>query len=409
MYREKTVGVVIPAFNEERFIGDVLETMPSFVDRIVVVDDASNDRTNQVVSGHVKKDMGRIKLMRHGSRHGVGASIVTGYKEFLREGAEVVVVMAGDGQMDPDQLPRLLDPIIDEQADYAKGNRLLSTDLKEMPKTRIRGNALLTFWTKIASGYYDVMDPQNGYTAISKEALMALDLDRVFKGYGYCNEMLIQLNELDMSVVDVVMPPRYRGEESYIKIGRYTARLSWLLFKGFFRRIFRKYSKPKVHPILLFYLSSFVLVPAGLILGLVATMDRLLYGGYAIGTVLLTALLLILGTQSICFATFFDAMKSGYSMKMNHSQQTSASMGFFTRLRRQYLGINFHPLGLFYIAAIVLLIAGVILGLAIIYGRIVTGGFSTGTVTLDLLLIVVASQFFSFAMLFEAERERFLE
>jgi glycosyltransferase involved in cell wall biosynthesis len=409
VYRERTVGVVIPAFNEERFIGEVLETMPSFVDRVVIVDDASIDRTGQVVSIHVEKDKGRTKLMRHGSRHGVGAAIVTGYRELLREGAEVVAVMAGDGQMDPEQLQRLLDPIIDEQADYAKGNRLLSTNLEEMPRARIRGNALLTFWTKIASGYYDVMDPQNGYTVISRKALRALDLDRVFKGYGYCNEILIQLNELNFSVVDVVMPPRYRGEESYIKIGRYSARLSWLLFKGFFRRIFKKYSKPKIHPILLFYLSSFVLIPAGLILGLAATLDRLLYGGYAIGTVLLTALLLILGTQSICFATFFDAMKSGYSMKVEHSQSTDAPMGFFRRLRRRYLGINFHPLGLFYLVAIVLLTAGFVLGLAILYGRIVTGGFSTGTVTLDLLLLVVATQFFSFAMLFEAEQERFLE
>jgi glycosyltransferase involved in cell wall biosynthesis len=409
VYREKSVGVVVPAFNEERFIGDVLESMPSFVDRVIVVDDASTDGTSLVVSRYIERNQQRFTLMRLGSRHGVGAAIVTGYRAFLREGTDIITVMAGDGQMDPEQLPRLIDPIVDGHADYAKGNRLLSGDLKDMPKTRVRGNALLTFLTKIASGYYDVMDPQNGYTAISRKALLAIDLDVVYSGYGYCNEILIQLNQVNFGVVDVVMPPRYRGEESYIKIGRYTARLSWLLMKGFFRRIIKKYSKPKVHPILLFYISSFILMPAGLILGLAATYDRITTGAYAIGTVLLTALLLILGTQSICFATFFDALKSGYRMKVNHTKTIDASRGFFSRLRHQYLGINFHPLGLFYLFATVLLIAGFALGLAILYGRIVVGGISLGTVTLDLMLIVVGAQFFSFAMLFEAERERFLE
>jgi glycosyltransferase involved in cell wall biosynthesis len=409
VYRDKRIGVVVPAFNEERFISDVIETMPSFVDRVIIVDDASKDSTGKIAASYVEKEGDRISLMRHGSRSGVGAAIISGYRAALRDGIDVVAVMAGDGQMDPKQLPRLLDPIIDGKADYSKGNRLLSSQLEEMPKRRIRGNAMLTFLTKVASGYYDVMDPQNGYTAISQKALESLDLDQIFTGYGYCNEILIHLNERNFCVADVVMPPRYREEESYIKLGRYSARLSWLLLKGFFRRIFRKYSRPRTHPILLFYLSSFVLIIAGLIFGVAVTVDRIVSGAYAIGTVLLAALLLIVGTQSICFATFFDAMKSGYRMSMDHIGEQRISAGFFRRLRRQYLGINFHPLGLFYLVAIALLAIGVILGIAILYYRITLGGFSLGTVTLDLLVLVIGAQFLFFAMLFEAERERFLE
>ena len=409
MYREKSVGVVIPAYNEERHIGEVIETIPSYVDSLLVIDDCSEDSTPRIVAQHAEKSADRITLIRHDSRRGVGGAIVTGYRESLNRGYDIVVIMAGDGQMDPSQLPRLLDPIIDENADYSKGNRLLSGKLSDMPKIRIRGNALLTFLTKVASGYYDVMDPQNGYTAISRKALMSIDFERIYPGYGYCNEILIQLNMLNFRVADVVMPPRYRDEKSYIKVGRYTLRLTWLLTKGFFYRIFRKYSRPKIHPVLLFYLSSFVLLPIGVVLGLLVTLDRILLGGYSIGTVLLASLMLILGVQSLCFATFFDAMRSGYRMKMDHSGETRASGGFFSRLRHQYLGINFHPLGLFYLAAIALLVIGIVLGAAILYGRVVTGGFSLGSVTLNLLILVVGAQFFFFAMLFEAERERFLE
>lgn len=409
MYREKKVSVVIPALNEERFIGSVIETMPAFVDRVYVVDDGSTDSTGRIVEDIANREGSRVTIMKHHTRLGVGASIVAGYRRSMAEGMEIVAVMGGDGQMDPNQLPRLLDPIVEGRADYSKGNRLLSSRLKEMPKGRIRGNAMLTFMTKISSGYYDVMDPQNGYTAISRKALESLDLSRVYSGYGYCNDILIQLNRNNLTVMDVVMPPRYRDEKSYIKVGRYTARLSWLLFKGFFRRIFSKYRKPRVHPILLFYISSFILIPAGIILGLVVSLDRFLTGYYAIGTVLLTALLLILGTQSLCFAMFFDAMKSGYHITTNHTREAMSSGRFFSRLRRQYLGINFHPLGLFYLVAIALFILGVILGIAILYSRLVTGGFSLGTVTLDLMIIVVGAQFLFFAMLFEAERERFLE
>ncbi|MFQ6060695.1 MAG: hypothetical protein ACE5KV_05290, partial [Thermoplasmata archaeon] len=269
--------------------------------------------------------------------------------------------------------------------------------------------AILTLLTKVASGYYDVMDPQNGYTAISRRALESLDLERVFSGYGYCNDILIQLNENNFTVVDVVMPPRYRGEESYIKLGRYSARLSWLLLRGFFRRIFRKYSRPRTHPILLFYLSSFGLLITGAILGLVVILDRIVFGAYSVGTVLLTALLLILGTQSLCFATFFDGMKSGYHRSIGQMKETATSVGFFRRLRYQYLGINFHPLGLFYLVAVALLVLGSLLGVFILYSRITTGGFSLGTITLDFLVIVVGVQFLFFAMLFEAERERFLK
>ncbi|MFQ6060487.1 MAG: glycosyltransferase family 2 protein, partial [Thermoplasmata archaeon] len=138
VYRQKRIGVVVPAFNEERFIADVIETIPSFVDEIVIVDDGSTDATGPTAAKYVEKDKDRISLLRHEKRSGVGSAIVSGYKAALGKQLDIVAVMAGDGQMDPKHLPRLLDPIVENKADYSKGNRLLSAELEQMPRRRIR-------------------------------------------------------------------------------------------------------------------------------------------------------------------------------------------------------------------------------------------------------------------------------
>ncbi|USZ68098.1 glycosyltransferase family 2 protein [Halorussus salilacus] len=303
MYREKTVGVVVPAYNEEGFVGEVIDTIPAFVDRVYPVDDCSTDRTwaeirahadrlndserplndseRPVTDGHGRElrraDSGggatdggatdgsvvgdaddrparRVVALRHEENRGVGAAIKTGYRRAREDGMDAVAVMAGDGQMDPDYLPRVLDPVVSGRADYAKGNRLLLKSYREeMSDWRLFGNALLTMLTKIASGYWKMMDPQNGYTAISHDALDALDLDSIFDDYGFANAMLVHLNVAEMRVADVPMPARYGDEDSDIRYSTFVPQLSALLARGFGWRLTTKYLVREFHPLAFLY------------------------------------------------------------------------------------------------------------------------------------------------------------
>lgn len=217
MYRERRIAVVVPAYNEELLIGPTLDTIPEFVDRVYVVDDCSADQTSMTIRERAARDP-RIVSLRHETNSGVGAAIVTGYTAALAEDPDVVAVMAGDNQMDPAFLPKLLDPIVDGKADYAVGNRLINPDFrKDMSRWRFAGNAALTLLTKIASGYWQLMDPQNGYTAISKRALETIPLDAVYPRYGYCNDILVRLNVYGFRVKNVPHPARYGLERSGIK------------------------------------------------------------------------------------------------------------------------------------------------------------------------------------------------
>ncbi len=205
MYRELSVAVVIPAFNEERAIDRAIATVPDFVDHVVVVDDASRDATFARASDHK-----RVEVVRHPRNKGVGAAIVSGYRRVLAQQLDVAVVMAGDGQMYPRDLPALLDPIADGRADYAKGNRFKHSDVwRSMPATRIIGNVVLSAATKLSSGYWHVFDSQCGYTAITREALESIALDRVFPRYGYPNDVLARLHVAKLRVVDVPVRPVY--------------------------------------------------------------------------------------------------------------------------------------------------------------------------------------------------------
>ena len=175
MYQHKKIAVVVPAYNEEKLIGRVIETVPRFVDRVYVIDDCSTDGTCEKAEAYLgdRADrQTRVCLLRHVENQGVGAAIVTGYKEAMADGMDVVAVMAGDGQMDPDDLPRVIEPVVLDHADYVKGNRLFTGEAwQKIPRYRYLGNATLSLLTKIASGYWHVADSQTGYTAISREAL----------------------------------------------------------------------------------------------------------------------------------------------------------------------------------------------------------------------------------------------
>jgi glycosyltransferase involved in cell wall biosynthesis len=205
MYRELRVGVVIPAFNETRAIAKTVATIPDFVDAIIVVDDCSQDDTS--ARARVNPD---VIVVRHAENRGVGAAIATGYRHGLEVGLDVIVVMGGDGQMDPRDLPALLDPIANGDAEYVKGNRFLHPDVwTEMPPARIVGNVLLSAATKLTSGYRHVFDSQCGYTAIHRDALERIDLGVMWTRYGYPNDLLSRLHVAGTRVVDVAVRPIY--------------------------------------------------------------------------------------------------------------------------------------------------------------------------------------------------------
>jgi glycosyltransferase involved in cell wall biosynthesis len=307
MYRNKTVAVIIPAYNEEKLIGKVVKTVPPFVDHIVVVDDASQDRTGEIVKANQKEEP-RIIYIQHSKNEGVGRAIVTGYKWVRDKQVDFGVVMAGDAQMDPNDLPKLLDPVVAGEVDYAKGNRLFTGKAwRIIPKTRYLGNAILSFLTKIASGYWHIADSQSGYGAVSLEVLKTIDLDSIYSRYGMPNDFLVRLNVYHFRVRDVSVNPIYGiGERSGIRIYKVIFTLSFLLMKLFLWRLKEKYIIRDFHPLVLFYLLGFLLTPIGIVFGCYLLIYRILVGPVAATSALFAAFFAISGLQSLFFAMWFD-------------------------------------------------------------------------------------------------------
>ena len=232
------MSVVVPAYNESTLIASTLEFIPDFVDMIYVVDDGSTDDTASKVQDLHNP---RVRLITHERNSGVGAAIYRGYDCAFKDGSDIVAVMAGDNQMDPSQLSRLIEPLIDGHADYSKGNRLtMLARTNGMSGWRHFGNTVLSLLTKFVSGYWHISDSQNGYTAISRYGFKAIENEPLYKGYGYCNDILVKLSAHNVRVVDVHMPARYGEEVSKIRYGRYIVRVSHLLLKGFIWRKRRK-------------------------------------------------------------------------------------------------------------------------------------------------------------------------
>jgi glycosyltransferase involved in cell wall biosynthesis len=304
-----SVGVVVPAYNEERQIGKVLETMPDFVDHIIVVDDRSSDATLERCREWQDRMGRRLTVIEQSKNQGVGAAITSGYRRAAELGIDVVAVMAGDGQMDPNDLTLIIDPVISEKADYSKGNRLFTGEAwRRTPHVRYLGNAFLSMLTKIASGYWHVADSQSGFTAISRTALMALDLDRLYHSYGYPNDLLIQLNIRNFRVADVPTHPRYGvGERSSMNVFMVMPTVSYLLLRGFLNRLFVKYVVKDFHPLVFFYFFGIVFLIVGTVLGLLYSALRI-FTGAAIptATIVLVAMLIIGGLQFLLFAMWFD-------------------------------------------------------------------------------------------------------
>lgn len=317
MYRDKHVALVIPAYNEERLIGRTLSGVPPVIDSIVVVDDASTDNMSAVVRGCMARDP-RVALLQHESNMGPGAAIITGYKRVLANGCDIAVVCGGDEQMPLEQVAHLLDPIIDGKADYSKGNRFmagaasLATIPGNMPLSRVIGNMLITMLTKVASGYYKIADVVDGFTAINRVALECVDWDRAWRGYGYPMDFLIRLNAHGLRVVDVPRRAIYApGErQSQIKGLRYALRVSPMLARGFFRRLWTKYVLWDFHPLVFFFFLGMVLLPSGVLFGLYLVWRQLSGLGVSGPQAIFSALLITTGSQFLLFAILFDMQES---------------------------------------------------------------------------------------------------
>ena len=259
MYKDKTVSVIVPAYNEGKQIYQVLSTMPDYVDWIVVVDDASKDDTCKIVKGYQRNDQ-RVILIEHKKNQGVGGAIASGYKWSRDNDIDCAAVMAGDGQMDPKDLPALLDPVALGDSDYTKGNRLFTGDAyRRIPKLRYFGNSFLSLMTKIASGYWHIADSQSGYTVINKRALKTIEWDQMYKRYGQPNDLLVRLNIYRFRVTDIFIDPVYNiGERSGIQIRKVMFTISWLLIKMYLWRMKEKYIIRDFHPLIFFYFIGFL-------------------------------------------------------------------------------------------------------------------------------------------------------
>jgi glycosyltransferase involved in cell wall biosynthesis len=308
MYKNKRIAVVVPAMNEESLLPLTLKGIPKYVDRIFVIDDGSRDGTAGILKDFSKKSK-KITVITHEVNQGLGQSLIDGYCASLEdENIDCTAVMAGDNQMHPDDLHKLLDALIDRDLDYVKGNRLLQADvIEKMPRYRLLGNALLTILTKFATGYYYIMDPQCGYTAIKNTALAKIPIKTMKKGFGYNADILCMLNIQGCKVDDVEIRPVYGDEKSKIKLWKYIPEVSFLLSRLFFRRLWKRYIVRDFNPLVLFYgfsffLSIFVVIP--LIVRFFVLYNR--YGQAPQTTLIILVFIAFFAFQSMLFAIWMD-------------------------------------------------------------------------------------------------------
>ena len=355
MIKNKTVAVVVPCYNEESQIKMVLETMPNFVDRIVVINDCSSDETENVIKDCISKfqtnsieinlsnkpvkpskfnkaeiiaqeiqkrennkfvdssifnnnNNDRIVLINHSVNSGKGAGVATGYKWAKDHGIDCTATMDGDGQMDPSELKSICMPVVSENIDYVKGNRLIHrSSLLVIPKIRFLGNSILSILTKLASGYWKISDTQTGFTAISLKALNSIRLHKIYKSYGYPNDVLVKLNIAFCSIREVEIKPVYNvGEQSKMKILKVIPTVSWLLIKAFFKRLWIKYLFRDFHPLFMLYNASILLGCGSIIYGCKIISYVMLGQPINQLTILAFMFLFISGFQSVLFAMWMD-------------------------------------------------------------------------------------------------------
>jgi len=306
-FRKFNLAVVIPAYHAADTIESVLGELPAYIRHIIVVDDASPDNTSELVEAIASRDK-RLVLVRHEVNRGVGGAMVTGFKKALELGAQIVVKVDGDHQMDPAYIPGLVAPLLEGQADYAKGNRFRDFDsLGRMPVVRRVGNLGLSFLTKAATGYWNCFDPTNGFFAVRAEILRELPLERIDQRYFFETSMLANLYLLDAFIRDVPMPARYRGERSSLSIWRVLFEFPAKLFITLLRRILLRYFLFDFSMVSVYLLTGIPLILFGLVFGGLKWIQYYQLGVPApTGTVILPTLALILGIQIMLSAIEID-------------------------------------------------------------------------------------------------------
>lgn len=300
------VAVVIPCYKVSRFIVDVIRRIGPEVERIYAVDDCCPEGSGDFIETQVTDP--RVRLLRNPVNKGVGGAVMTGYRQALEDGMDIVIKVDGDGQMDPALIPLFISPLVAGEADYAKGNRFFSASaVRSMPRVRLLGNAMLSFMTKFSSGYWSIFDPTNGYTAIHARALGAIDLRTISERYFFETDMLIRLGDLRAVVVDVPMRAVYGEEVSGLRIG------------AILGEFLRKHIKATIRRFTYLYLMrDFNIASLNLIIGSILMIFGILFGGFewvrsissgvpaSTGTVMLSVLPIIAGLQMLLFFLGYD-------------------------------------------------------------------------------------------------------
>jgi len=307
MYRDNIIAVVIPAYNEEKLLERTVDSLPDFVDRVAIIDDCSVDGTRDIIIRLAEADS-RIHGIYHDKNMGNGAARASGFKWCVQQEFDIVVTVDADNQMDPDDMPALLDPIVDDTADFTKGNRLVTGEAwQKIPHIRYLGNSALTFMTKIASGYWHVTDSQCGYTAARLDVYKTIPLDEIYSDYGVFNDLLVTLNIYNFRVMDININPIYGvGEKSGMRLSKVLFKMPFLMIRLFIRRMIQRYIIRDFHPLIFFYAFGFILMALD-----VPLIARLFYYWNITGSIPKINALAILfctfmGMQSILFAMLFD-------------------------------------------------------------------------------------------------------
>ncbi|WP_325917819.1 glycosyltransferase family 2 protein [Pseudomonas frederiksbergensis] len=320
---EQRVAVVIPSYRVTAHIVEVIDAIGPEVWRIYVIDDACPDGSGEHVLASCNDP--RVKVLPHDVNKGVGGAVMTGYQTALADGASIIVKVDGDGQMDPTLIPLFIEPILAGEADYTKGNRFFNLEeVQSMPRLRLFGNAVLSLMAKLSTGYWDLFDPTNGYTAIHRDVARLLPLDKVSQRYFFETDILFRLNTVRAVVVDVPMEARYGDEVSHLKISKIIGEFLFKHLRNFTKRVLYNY-----------YLRDMSLASIELPIGILMFLFGILFGSFhwfesaqngvatPAGTVMLSALPMLMGLQLIMAFLGYDI--ASVPSRPRHSRRSKAT------------------------------------------------------------------------------------
>ena len=315
------ITVVIPCFNVSRHIEDVIKQLPSEVNWIIAVNDCSKDDTEKILL-RLSEENKKIIFINHEINQGVGGAMITGFKRSIELNSDITIKIDGDNQMDSAYIPALIRPVLENKADYTKGNRFRDFKaLRKMPVVRRTGNLGLSFCIKAASGYWNIFDPNNGFVAISNEMLKTIDINKIHKRYFFESSMLIELYHCEAVIHEIPMKAKYGDEVSHLSLTRTLFGFPPKLLKAFIRRIILKYFLFDFNIASLYILFGFPLFIIGLIYGIVNYIE---YGSShtpaPTGTVVIPTLLIIMGFQLLLSATSFDISNYPKTKDTNNSK-----------------------------------------------------------------------------------------